>query len=136
MVVELPAAMLACARIGAVHSVVFGGFSAESLAGRIVDAQSSVVITADGVMRGGKPVQLKGITDKVGKENWRRREKKTQTKKKRVFVEGSDFFLGISLLLVVGKGEKVSEKESWRPLNIGRLLWQLDHEQWKKNNWL
>lgn len=69
MVVELPAAMLACARIGAVHSVVFGGFSAESLAGRIVDAQSSVVITADGVMRGGKPVQLKGITDKVGREN-------------------------------------------------------------------
>jgi len=65
MVVELPAAMLACARVGAVHSVVFGGFSAESLAGRILDASSDVVVTADGVMRGGKPVQLKGITDKV-----------------------------------------------------------------------
>jgi len=93
MVVELPAAMLACARIGAVHSVVFGGFSAESLAGRIVDAQSSVVITADGVMRGGKPVQLKGITDKVGRENFLTEGKKHTNKKKRVFVEGSDFFL-------------------------------------------
>ena len=89
MVVELPAAMLACARIGAVHSVVFGGFSAESLAGRIVDAQSSVVITADGVMRGGKPVQLKGITDKVGKEI-ETEQNHTQTKKQRVFVEGSE----------------------------------------------
>ncbi|CAJ1396804.1 unnamed protein product [Effrenium voratum] len=65
MVAELPSAMLACARLGAVHSVVFGGFSAESLAGRIIDAQSSVVITADGVMRGAKPVQLKAITDKA-----------------------------------------------------------------------
>ena len=67
MVVELPGAMLACARVGAVHSVVFGGFSAESLAGRILDAASHVVVTADGVMRGGKPVQLKGITDKAGR---------------------------------------------------------------------
>ena len=70
MVVELPAAMLACARVGAVHSVVFGGFSAESLAGRILDASSDVVVTADGVMRGGKPVQLKGITDKARMGGW------------------------------------------------------------------
>jgi len=65
MTVELPATMLACARIGAVHSVVFGGFSADALAGRIVDAQSSVVVTSDGVMRGPKPIQLKAITDKA-----------------------------------------------------------------------
>eukprot|EP00971_Amphidinium_carterae_P345413 6486358-Amphidinium_carterae.1 len=57
--------MLACARIGAVHSVVFGGFSADALAGRIVDAKSAVVVTADGVMRGPKPIQLKAITDKA-----------------------------------------------------------------------
>ena len=56
MVLELPAAMLACARMGAVHSVIFGGFSAESLASRILDAKCKVVITADGVMRGGKMV--------------------------------------------------------------------------------
>ena len=94
MVVELPVAMLACARIGAVHSVVFGGFSAESLAERIVDGlhpsrtkcislstrcfncvfvgvtlcacapgTPKVVVTADGVMRGAKPIFLKDIAD-------------------------------------------------------------------------
>ena len=55
MIPQLPMAMLACARLGAVHSVVFGGFSAEALASRIIDAQSPVVITANGVMRGTKP---------------------------------------------------------------------------------
>eukprot|EP00746_Dinoflagellata_sp_MGD_P001426 gnl/MRDRNA2_/MRDRNA2_102692_c0_seq1.p1 gnl/MRDRNA2_/MRDRNA2_102692_c0~~gnl/MRDRNA2_/MRDRNA2_102692_c0_seq1.p1 ORF type:complete len:683 (-),score=145.89 gnl/MRDRNA2_/MRDRNA2_102692_c0_seq1:165-2213(-) len=65
MVVELPASMLATARIGAIHSVVFGGFSADSLASRIVDAESRVVVTSDGVMRGPKPIMLKGITDKA-----------------------------------------------------------------------
>ena len=50
---------LACARIGAVHSVVFGGFSAESLAGRILDSKPSVVLTASAVKRGAKPIDLK-----------------------------------------------------------------------------
>jgi len=65
MVVELPVAMLACARIGAIHSVVFGGFSADALAGRIHDAESPILITADGVMRGPKPILLKDISDKA-----------------------------------------------------------------------
>mmetsp|Transcript_20100 Transcript_20100/g.45501 ORF Transcript_20100/g.45501 Transcript_20100/m.45501 type:complete len:728 (-) Transcript_20100:312-2495(-) len=56
-------AMLACARLGAVHSVVFGGFSKEALASRIVDCGARVVIAQDGVMRGGKLVALKGIVD-------------------------------------------------------------------------
>jgi len=56
-------AMLACARIGAVHSVVFGGFSKEALASRVVNCGAKVVITQDGVMRGGKMVALKGIFD-------------------------------------------------------------------------
>lgn len=56
-------AMLACARIGAIHSVVFGGFSKEALAGRIIDAGAKVVVTQDGVMRGKKLVPLKGIMD-------------------------------------------------------------------------
>lgn len=58
MILELPVAMLACARIGAVHSVVFGGFSADALASRIRDCKAKVLITADGVMRGKKPIQL------------------------------------------------------------------------------
>jgi len=63
MVCELPIAMLACARIGAVHSVVFGGFSAEALADRIEDCKARVVITASGVMRATKKIDLKGIVD-------------------------------------------------------------------------
>jgi len=63
MVPELPIAILACARIGAIHSVVFGGFSAQSIADRINDAQCSLVITADGGFRGTKVVELKSIVD-------------------------------------------------------------------------
>ena len=63
MIPEAAYAMLACARIGAVHSVVFGGFSPDSLAGRIEDCQSKVVITADEGLRGGKKVPLKANTD-------------------------------------------------------------------------
>ncbi|MFT3710642.1 MAG: acetate--CoA ligase [Archangium sp.] len=58
-------AMLACARIGAVHSVVFGGFSADSLRDRIIDAECKVVLTANEGMRGGKRVPLKSIVDKA-----------------------------------------------------------------------
>jgi acetyl-CoA synthetase len=59
MIPEAACVMLACARIGAIHSVVFGGFSPESLAGRIEDARSRVVVTADEGLRGGRKVPLK-----------------------------------------------------------------------------
>ena len=65
MIPEAAYAMLACARIGAVHSVVFGGFSPDSLAGRIHDCESNCVITADEGVRGGKPVPLKANTDEA-----------------------------------------------------------------------
>jgi len=65
MVPELPIAMLACARIGAVHSVVFGGFSAEALRDRINDAQAKVLITADGGWRRGQIVPLKRDADEA-----------------------------------------------------------------------
>jgi acetyl-CoA synthetase len=65
MVVELPIAMLACARIGAIHSVVFGGFSPDSLADRIVDSGCETLITADGVFRGAKPIGLKVNADEA-----------------------------------------------------------------------
>ncbi len=63
MVPEAAVAMLACARIGAVHSVVFAGFSPDALAGRIEDCQSDIVITADEGLRGGKPIPLKANVD-------------------------------------------------------------------------
>ncbi|XP_010901861.1 acetyl-coenzyme A synthetase, cytoplasmic isoform X2 [Esox lucius] len=63
MVVELVVAMLACVRIGAVHSIVFAGFSAESLSERILDSQCSLLITADGFYRGDKLINLKVIAD-------------------------------------------------------------------------
>ena len=63
MVPELAIAVLACARIGAIHSVVFGGFSAQSIADRIKDATCNVVITADGGYRGTKEIPLKSIID-------------------------------------------------------------------------
>ncbi|MEX2642492.1 MAG: acetate--CoA ligase, partial [Acetobacterales bacterium] len=65
MIVEAPVAMLACARIGAIHSVVFGGFSPDSLANRIQDCESEFVITADEGVRGGRKVPLKANTDKA-----------------------------------------------------------------------
>ena len=65
MTPEAAVAMLACARIGAIHSVVFGGFSPEALIGRIADCQSTLVITADAGMRGGKVVPLKANVDQA-----------------------------------------------------------------------
>ena len=65
MIPEAAVAMLACARIGAVHSVVFGGFSPDALAGRIHDCESNIVITADQGVRGGKVVPLKANVDKA-----------------------------------------------------------------------
>ncbi|HET6253788.1 MAG TPA: acetate--CoA ligase [Puia sp.] len=63
MVPELAIAVLACARIGVIHSVVFGGFSAQSIADRIQDASCSVVITSDGAYRGSKDIPLKSVID-------------------------------------------------------------------------
>jgi acetyl-CoA synthetase len=65
MIPELPIAMLACARLGLVHSVVFGGFSAEALSSRVLDADARLVITQDGAWRGGNVVPLKENTDEA-----------------------------------------------------------------------
>ena len=65
MIPELPVSLLACARIGAIHSVVFGGFSAEALASRIEDSRPKVLVTVDGNFRSGKPVALKTNADQA-----------------------------------------------------------------------
>ena len=67
MIPEAAIAMLACARIGAVHSVVFGGFSPDALAGRIEDCESNIVVTADEGVRGGKTIPLKANVDAAAK---------------------------------------------------------------------
>ena len=65
MVPELPIAMLACARIGAIHTVVFSGFSAQALSDRVNDSNSKIIITADGGFRRGKLIELKRIVDET-----------------------------------------------------------------------
>lgn len=68
MIPELPVALLACARVGAIHSVVFAGFSANSLSSRIQDSDCKMLITADGGYRGNKTIDLKGIADDALKD--------------------------------------------------------------------
>src|SRR3974390_98575 len=68
MIPETAYAMLACSRIGAIHSVVFGGFSAEALAGRIIDAKSEILVTADEGLRGGRKVPLKANADEAAEK--------------------------------------------------------------------
>ena len=75
MVVEATVAMLACARIGAIHSVVFGGFSAEALADRIVDSTCKTLITANGTFRGAKAIPMKPNADTAmarASDRWKR----------------------------------------------------------------
>ena len=65
MIPELAITMLACARIGAVHSIIFGGFSAESISGRVNDCESEFIITSDEGVRGGKTIPLKETVDEA-----------------------------------------------------------------------
>ncbi len=101
MIPEAAYAMLACTRIGAVHSIVFGGFSPDALAGRIVGCESTFVITADEGLRGGKTVPLKENTDKA------------------IDLAAKDHVMVKNVLVVRRTGGKVG----WAP---GRDLWYHD----------
>src|SRR3989338_7545751 len=68
MIPELPISMLACARIGAIHTVIFSGFSAASIKDRIYDSQSKIVVTADGGYRRGNVIKLKEVIDEAIKD--------------------------------------------------------------------
>ena len=94
MIPELAYTMLACARIGAVHSIIFGGFSSESIAGRINDCESEYVVTADEGVRGGK-IPLKITTDKALEEcpNVKKCLVVNRTNKQVNLVEGRDVYL-------------------------------------------
>ena len=89
MIPEAAYAMLACARIGAIHSVVFGGFSPDLLAGRIEDCKSNIVITADEGVRGGRKVPLKANTDTAIAEMRRRRLRRRRQAHRRAGRHGS-----------------------------------------------
>lgn len=92
MVPELAYAVLGCARIGAVHSVIFGGFSAQSIADRLEDAQAEYIITCDGAFRGGKDIPLKSVIDDalVGNKKIKRVIVYTRTRTPVSMIKGRD----------------------------------------------
>jgi len=92
MVPELAYAVLGCARIGAIHSVIFGGFSAQSIADRLEDAQAEYIITCDGAYRGGKDIPLKSIIDDalIGNKKMKRVIVYTRTRTPVSMIKGRD----------------------------------------------
>ncbi len=113
MVPELAFAVLACARIGAVHSVIFGGFSANSITDRINDAQCSMVITADGGYRGNKEITLKNIMDEA-LQHTSSVEKVIVLKRTGTPVQmqaGRDLWLHVEAEKIIASGQKDCEPE-------------------------
>ena len=92
MVPELAYAMLGCARIGAIHSVIFGGFSAQSIADRLEDAKAEFIITCDGAYRGGKDIPLKSVIDDalIGNKTIKRVIVYTRTRTPVSMIKGRD----------------------------------------------
>src|ERR1700748_1623099 len=92
MVPELAYAVLGCARIGAIHSVVFGGFSAQSIADRLDDAKSEFIVTCDGAYRGGKDIPLKSVIDDalIGNKTVKKVIVYTRTRRAVSMIKGRD----------------------------------------------
>ena len=114
MIPELAIAVLACARIGAIHSVVFGGFSAQSIADRIQDAQASLVITCDGAFRGNKSIPLKETIDDamIGCPSVKKIIVCTHTRTPVSMIKGRDVWWEDEIKLVETQGNPVVEPEA------------------------
>ncbi len=119
MIPELAYVMLACARIGAIHSIIFGGFSANSIAGRILDCKSDFVVTADEGLRGGKSIPLKETVDKALLQcpNVKKCLIVKKTSKKINLVNGRDEYLD-KILKTIGDFCQPEEMNAEDPLFI------------------
>ncbi len=119
MIPELAYVMLACARIGAIHSIIFGGFSADSIAGRILDCKSNFVVTADEGLRGGKSIPLKETVDKALLQcpNVKKCLIVKKTSKKINLVNGRDEYLD-KILKTIGDFCQPEEMNAEDPLFI------------------
>ena len=119
MIPELAYVMLACTRIGAIHSIIFGGFSADSIAGRILDCKSNFVVTADEGLRGGKSIPLKETVDKALLQcpNVKKCLIVKKTSKKINLVNGRDEYLD-KILKTIGDFCQPEEMNAEDPLFI------------------
>ena len=119
MIPELAYVMLACARIGAIHSIIFGGFSADSIAGRILDCKSDFIVTADEGLRGGKLIPLKETVDKALLQcpNVKKCLIVKKTNKKINLVNGRDEYLD-KILKTIGDFCQPEEMNAEDPLFI------------------
>jgi acetyl-CoA synthetase len=113
MIPELAIAVLACARIGAIHSVVFGGFSAQSIADRLLDAQATFIVTCDGAYRGAKDIPLKSVIDDalIGNKTVKRVIVATRTRTPVSMIKGRDCWWEDEMKQVEEKGITFIEAE-------------------------
>jgi acetyl-CoA synthetase len=108
MIPELAYAILGCARIGAIHSVIFGGFSAQSIADRLDDAQAEYIVTCDGAFRGGKDIPLKSVIDDalIGNKKVKRVIVYTRTRTPVSMIKGRDVWWEDEMEFAEGQVEK------------------------------
>ena len=113
MIPELAIAVLACARIGAIHSVVFGGFSAQSIADRLADAQAEFIVTCDGAYRGAKDIPLKSVIDDalIGNKTVKRVIVCTRTRTPVSMIKGRDVWWEEEMKIVEEAGLSFIEAE-------------------------
>ncbi len=113
MIPELAIAVLACARIGAIHSVVFGGFSAQSIADRLADAQATYIVTCDGAFRGAKDIPLKSVIDDalIGNKTVKRVIVCTRTRTPVSMIKGRDVWWEEEMKIVEEAGLSFIEAE-------------------------